>query len=204
MLNFRDCMLQPPFEPLLFTTISKKSTIPRSRSLRPGKPIYYTSFRYFRLWKTAKNMAIFCYIRLLGGWATHLEKYARQLGSFPQDRGENTKCVKPPSPKMVYLPLFTNKNYPNVGKTWWSHLGYLQGESIRITGWFSFPCWSVDRSDPSDFRRLVPVIRMTCVHQALTRHLDQIEMARPGWNIHVLQNGMSTVLKTGQDIRKKN
>ena len=33
---------------------------------------------------------------LVGGWTNPFEKYAGQIGSFPRNRGENKKCLKPP------------------------------------------------------------------------------------------------------------
>ena len=32
-----------------------------------------------------------------GGWTNPFEKYARQIGSFPQVRGKNKKYLKPPA-----------------------------------------------------------------------------------------------------------
>ena len=44
-------------------------------------------------------------VYLVGGWTNPIEKYDRQSGNhLPNFRGENKKCVQPPSPKMV---LFT-------------------------------------------------------------------------------------------------
>jgi len=33
---------------------------------------------------------------LVGGWTNPFEKYARQIGSFPQVRDEKNKYLKPP------------------------------------------------------------------------------------------------------------
>ena len=34
---------------------------------------------------------------LVGGWTNPSQKHARQIGSFPQDLGENNKYLTPPS-----------------------------------------------------------------------------------------------------------
>ena len=42
------------------------------------------------------------YDDLVGGWTNPFEKYARQNGFiFPNFRGENKKCLKPPAKKNV-------------------------------------------------------------------------------------------------------
>ena len=46
---------------------------------------------------------------LVGGWATHLKNMSVKLDHFSNFRDENKKICETTIPKMVYLPIFTNK-----------------------------------------------------------------------------------------------
>ena len=46
-----------------------------------------------RPWKPKMNLLKFDGTGLVGGWTNPFEKYARQIGSFPQGSGENSKNI---------------------------------------------------------------------------------------------------------------
>ena len=46
------------------------------------------------------------YLYLVGGWTNPFEKYARQIGPFPQNGGENKKDIW--NPQLVMYSLWEN------------------------------------------------------------------------------------------------
>ena len=48
---------------------------------------------------------------LVGGWTNPSETYARQIGSFPLDSGENKRHLKPP-PRYIH-PIYVSQSFPS-------------------------------------------------------------------------------------------